>query len=58
MKSPHDRDLFTISHILGAKISVCAFRMVISIGSNSQLLGGVALISFRMSSVVAVKSMK
>ena len=33
--------------------------MVIGIGSNSQLLGGAALISFRISSsVVAVKSMK
>ena len=59
MKSPVARDLFTISDILGAKISVCAFRVVIGIGSNSQLLGGAALISFRMpSSVVAVKSMK
>ena len=59
VKSPTARDLFTISDILGAKISECAFRMIIGIGSNSQLLGGAALISFRMSSlVVAVKSMK
>ena len=59
MKSPVARDLFTIANILGAKISAFAFRMVIDIGSNSQLFGGAALISFSMSSsVVAVKSMK
>ena len=59
VKSPVARDLYTISNILWVKISVCAFRMVIGIASDSQLLGSAALISFRMSSsVVAVKSMK
>ena len=57
VKSPVASYLFTVSNILGAKISACAFAMVVGIGSNSQLLGGTALISFRMSSsVVVVKS--
>ena len=50
MKSPVARHLFTISDILRAKISACAFRMISGIGSNSQLLSGAPLINFKVSS--------